>query len=214
MTTWTADPPGARWDGGAAHLSHDAAVSDPRRLADLDLPLDLVQAAMRAGDRQARRTTRFDPPMMEGLLRWAATTTALRELLEPSGWTWDDPRNLSRTIHPGGEFAVVVTTGDDGVGLPERDPGTRHVKGSATEWAILGHQLPLPGPVELASEQLTLFDSAELSSPGGPARTWFLLFHVLPGTIRMELSLPRSFEDGRLTRWQERILLPEIDRAP
>ena len=41
--------------------------------------------------------------------------------------------------------------------------------------------------------------------------TWFLLLHRAGAEVRCELSLPSLLsEDGRITRWQERIMLPPI----
>ena len=44
-----------------------------------------------------------NPDIMEGLTRWARTNRFLREELIPLGWRFDNPRNLPRTIHPGGQ---------------------------------------------------------------------------------------------------------------
>ena len=41
--------------------------------------------------------------------------------------------------------------------------------------------------------------------------TWFLLLHRAGSEVRCELSLPSQISaDGRITRWQERIMLPSI----
>src|SRR3546814_20310676 len=41
--------------------------------------------------------------------------------------------------------------------------------------------------------------------------TWFLLIHRAATEVRCELSLPSQISpDGRITRWQERIMLPSI----
>jgi hypothetical protein len=41
--------------------------------------------------------------------------------------------------------------------------------------------------------------------------TWFLLLHRSDREIRSELSLPSAMSpDGRITRWQERIILSVI----
>lgn len=188
--------------------SPSVRVSGPERLVDLGVTADLLTDALREGDRLARRTSTYDPPILEGLLRWASSTRLLREALVPLGWTFDNPRNLARTIAPRHDIAIVVTTGDDGVGDPNREPGTRHAKGSATEWAIIGGQLTFGGP----SHDQPGLPFAELVS--GPMQTWFLLFAVVGETLRSELSLPRSYEDGRLLRWRERIMLPQVHRLP
>ena len=89
-------------------LMADEAVD---RLAELGLSVDLVERVVRRADAEASFCTPLDPPIMEGLTRWGRTNRFLREELIPPGWSFDNPRNLPRTIHPSGEFAIVATTG-------------------------------------------------------------------------------------------------------
>src|SRR3546814_20008010 len=64
----------------------------------------------------------------------------------------------------------------------------------------------------------TLFRSRDLPGPDMPhvrgddgPLTWFLLIHRAATEVRCELSLPSQISpDGRITRWQERIMLPSI----
>jgi hypothetical protein len=180
----------------------------PERLADLDLSVHTIDVALRKADAATHAGSALDPPIMEGLNRWGLTTRYLRESLVAAKWSFDNPRNLARTIHPSGDFAVVVTTGDESTGLPHRTPGPKHPKGFATELAVLGNnQLALDlGPLVPTFRQ----DRAPAASP---PRTWFLLFYADLDVFRTEVSLPECFADGRITKWAERILLPPIPRA-
>ena len=182
-------------------LVGDVAVD---RLADLGLSVDLVERVVRQADAEVSMCTELDPPILAGLTRWAKTSRFLREELIPDGWTYDNPRNLARTIHPSGEFAIVAATGDELTGLADVLPGTRYRKGDATIAAVE------------ANEQLA-FDFPDLdvtdSVAGTPAiLTWVLLFHADEDEFRVELSLPDRIEDGRITRWAERIILPPFPR--
>ena len=186
-----------------------AQLSGPDRLATLDLSMDVIGQALRRADAESDTCSALDPPILEGLLRWARATRFLREALIPAGWSQDNPRNLARTIHPSGEFAVVLATGDEWTGRAEYQAGPRHARGYATEQAIYTNgQLAFDfGPL------------AHLAPPGryrglGELRTWFLLFHAEQDVFRLELSLPEAFDGGRITRWTERILLPDIPRLP
>ena len=85
----------------------------PERLADLDLSVHTISVALRKADAATNAGSDLDPPIMEGLNRWGLTTRYLREALVAAQWSFDNPRNLARTIHPSGDFAVVVTTGDE-----------------------------------------------------------------------------------------------------
>lgn len=177
------------------------------RLGQLGLNVELIERVIRRADAEASMCTPLDPPGMEGLTRWGKTNRFLREELVPAGWRFDNPRCLPRTIHPGGEFAIVATTGDDLTGLLELLPNTKHPKGAATVRAVE------------ANEQLTLdFGDFDFGGPGDQGEdaagmlTWLLLFHVNEDGFRAELSLPDAIVDGRITSWAERIILPLFPR--
>jgi hypothetical protein len=163
---------------------------------------------VRRADAEAAFCTPLDPPIMEGLTRWARTNRFLREELVPLGWRFDNPRNLPRTIHPGGQFAIVATTGDDVTGLAGLLAGLlagpKYAKGYATARAVE------------VNEQLTL-DFGDFGPGDLPPRdhllTWLLLFHTGDDGFHVELSLPDRIDDGRITRWAERILLPVFPRG-
>lgn len=177
------------------------------RLAELGLTIELIERVVRRADAEASMCTALDPPMMEGLTRWGRMNRFLREELIPAGWRFDNPRNLPRTIHPSGEFAIVAATGDELTGLAGLLPTTKYLKGDATVQAIV------------INEQLTLdFDDF---APGpddipvggsGEMLTWFMMFHTEEEAFRVELSLPNAITDGRITSWAERIILPVFPR--
>jgi hypothetical protein len=171
------------------------------RLAELGLSVEIIERVVRRADAEAAACTALDPPIIEGLTRWGRTTRYLREELVPLGWTFDNPRNLARTIHPSGQFAIVAATGDELTGLANLLPTTKHVKGYATVHAV-----------EANFEQLSLFDIGPRSDDAGDLLTWLLLFHSDEDEFRAELSLPTQIIDGRITGWAERIVLPPFPR--
>lgn len=184
-------------------------ISGADRLPELGLTVDVVAAALAAADRESGHCSDLDPPILEGLLRWGRATRALREQLVPRGWTYDNPNNLARTIHPSGDFAVVVATGDEGTGLPSSGAGPRHARGFATEQAIHAN-----GQLSFEFGALIQLTTSGRATGLGHLQTWFLLYHATPEVFRTELSLPQGFERGRITEWTERILLPPLPRAP
>ncbi|HEY1628052.1 MAG TPA: hypothetical protein VGG16_30110 [Streptosporangiaceae bacterium] len=174
------------------------------RLAELGLSIGLIERVVRRADADVATFTELDPPIMLGLTRWGRVSRYLREELVPEGWTYDNPRNLARTIHPSGEFAIVAATGDELTGLEGLLPTTRYRKGDATVQAVA------------VNEQLT-FDfgddfTADVTSAARALLTWFLLFFEDEAEIRVELSLPDGIEDGRITSWAERIIMPSFAR--
>src|SRR5580692_11294765 len=176
------------------------------RLAELGLSIGLIERVVRRTDADVSTFTAFDPPIMLGLTRWGRISRYLREELVLQGWTYDNPRNLARTIHPSGEFAIVAATGDELTGLADLLPTTRYRKGDATVQAVA------------VNEQLT-FDfgdtfTADITADVGAMLTWILLFFEDEAGFRVELSLPDGIEDGRITSWAERIILPPFPRYP
>jgi hypothetical protein len=171
------------------------------RLAELGLTVEMIERVVRRADAEASTCTALDPPIMEGLTRWGRTNRYLREELVPAGWTFDNPRNLARTIHPSGQFAIVAATGDELTGLANLLPTTKYVRGDATAHAVQAN-----------FEQLTLFDLGPHDDDAGELLTWFLLFHSDEDEFRAELSLPTQIIEGRITGWAERIVLPPFPR--
>jgi hypothetical protein len=186
-------------------LVEDKAVN---RLRELGLSVDIIERVIRRADAEASTFTAFDPPIMEGLTRWGRTSRFLREELVPWGWTYDNPRNWARTIHPSGEFAIVAATGDEltGVAGPGVLPTTKYRKGDATIRAVEANE-------QLAFDfgDLDLFTAAPHAARGG-ILTWVLLFYSDEHEFRVELSLPDGIEDGRISSWAERIILPPFPR--
>ena len=176
------------------------------RLAELGLTVEQIERAIRRAEAEASMCTPLDPPIMEGLTRWGRTNRFLREELDAAGWTYDNPRNLPRTIHPSGEFAIVATTGDI-LGLPEVLPRTKYPKGFATAQAV-----EVNGQLALDFGDFDLGHQGERPSDARELLTWLLLFEITDRGIQIELSLPDAIDDGWITSWAERIILTPFPR--
>lgn len=182
------------------------------RLAELGLSVELIERVIRRADAEASTCTSLDPPILEGLTRWGRTTRFLREELIPAGWGYDNPRNLARTIHPSGQFAIVVTSGDELTGvagqLGQADlrPATKYPKGYATVRAVEHNE-----QLTLDFDDFHLPEDARATDPGA-LLTRLLMFHIEEDGFRVELSLPDAIVDGRITSWAERIILPVFPR--
>lgn len=143
------------------------------------------------------------PPFAIGIAAWMEAVAALREGLLPLGWTRSDEKNYALVIHPDGSMAINVASGDTGTGIPTAAVSNRAPKGVSTADAISVNQLQL----EL---DLPVPDMPHVRGDEGPL-TWFLLLHRSDAEVRCELSLPSQISaDGRITRWQERIMLPTV----
>jgi hypothetical protein len=177
------------------------------RLAELGLKPEMLELALLGANAEARTYTELDPPNMQGMARFSRTVRLLREQLVPLGWTYDNPRNLARTLSPDRRVALIATLGDAATGHPEIVPSTRYEKGIATAEAITRNFVQLSLPIDLA-------DGDPLDADDGGTTTWVLLYHVTEVEIRAELSLPDSMVDGYIDTWLERIVLPSVALQP
>lgn len=177
------------------------------RLAELGLDPDIFEVALRGADAEARTHTELDPPNMPGMARYARTVRLLREQLVPQGWTYDNPRNLARTVSPDRRLAIIATLGDAATGIAHVTPSTRYEKGLATVEAVSRNFVQLALPFDLGDE-----DPVDVSADG--ITTWVLLYNVTDDEIRCELSLPDSMIDGYIDTWIERIILPAVPLEP
>jgi hypothetical protein len=179
------------------------------RLAQLGLSVEVIERVVRRADADVSTFTEFDPPIMLGLTRWGRISRYLREELVPRGWSYDNPRNLARTIHPGGEFAIVAATGDELTGVTGLLPTTKYRKGDATVQAVaINEQLTFDFGDGFTGDGFT----GDVTGEAGGMLTWILLFFEDETEFRVELSLPDGIEDGRITSWAERIILPPFRR--
>jgi len=173
------------------------------RLAALGLTQEMLLHATRRWHVAWSSFTPNHPPFGIGIAAWMEAVAALRETTMPKGWVRSDERNYALVISPDGGMAINVATGDIGTGQPDANPSNKAPKGVSTADAISINQvqleLPLPVP-----------ELPPVRSGDGPL-TWFLLLHRTMDEIRSELSLPREMSvDGRITRWQERIILSAV----
>jgi hypothetical protein len=181
--------------------------SDPNevhlRLADLGLN---EEALLHAAERWHVSWSSFTPnhpPIGVGISAWTEAVAALREQLLPRGWIRSDEKNYALVIHPDRTMAINVATGDFGTGQVHAVPSNKAPKGISTADAISMNQQQL----EL---NLPVPDMPHVRGEEGPL-TWFLLLHRSADEIRSELSLPSAMSaDGRITRWQERIIISSI----
>jgi hypothetical protein len=173
------------------------------RLAELGLKAEMLEFALRGADAEARMYTPLDPPNMQGMARYSRTVRLLREQLLPFGWSYDNPRNLARTVSPDRQVAIIATLGDAATGVPDVRPSTRYEKGIATVEAVSRNFLQLTLPIDLG-------DEGPIDADADGMATWMLLYHVTESEIRAELSLPDSMVDGFIDTWVERILLAPI----
>ena len=173
------------------------------RMASLGLTVEPLLHAARRWYLSGISFTANHPSFGIGIAAWMEAVAALRDGLLPISWTRSDEKNYALVVHPDGSMAINVATGDAGTGLPTANVSNKAPKGVSTADAISVNQVQL----EL---DLPVPDIPHIRGDEGPL-TWFLLLHRAGTEVRSELSLPSQISpDGRITRWQERIMLPFV----
>ena len=177
------------------------------RLAGFGLSVEILQEAVQAGHLGFTSCTELDSPIARGITAWNSTLRRLREMLIPTGWKWDNAQNFSHTFSTESKINILVATGDKGTGLVDWHPRTKSPKGRLTELAI-SHN------IQLAFEGFISKEESERRSLSVYGTTWIFLTYITATKVRAELSLPSSIEDGHISAWKERIILPQIEVAP
>ena len=180
-----------------------------RRLAELEIPLEVLTHAIWVGHTKGDFATTAHPRTYHGLVVWGELTGELRGGLLGLGvgWQLDDTDNIARAISPDGKVIIVAVRGNEHTGMRSKyeQLSTRRPRGNAGVRIIkMNTQL-----------ELTLQDGAsdrDRDLVGNLGGTWFLLYNRVGDFVRSELSFARSVKnDGKLLKWKERLILPDID---
>ncbi|MDB4916815.1 MAG: hypothetical protein JWM95_4459 [Gemmatimonadetes bacterium] len=169
------------------------------------LSIKLLSEALRDGQRAADFRTNASPVYGPGQIAHIETNETLRLSLMLHGWTLDNEMNIPRIVSPDGTVVLTSTTGNARTGLPRSPEGkeaqTKKPRG--------------PGARRIIRQNVQRsLEGMEVEDEKPKALIWYLLYHRVPNTdiLRSELSHAVSVNDaGDLIRWQERLLLPEID---
>lgn len=177
-----------------------------RRLAELDLNVEELREAVRAGLLERLACTGYDPLSAPGYELWRLASRRLREvkIVGPDpDWRPVNERGQPLVVNPVKRIAVTVSSGSEQTGNGDRDrpPRTKNPKGQVTTDLVE------------VNRQLLLFQNhpSAIRTPKAKDRaTWFLLIHVDGSTARCELSLPRAMSDGYIVDWHERLMLEPV----
>lgn len=175
------------------------------RLSEIGVELEVLNEALRNGHNGAAQVTAVHPKTAAGTYRWYETVASLRNSLVLEGWEQTDYRNAPRIVNPEGSISVMVATGNNKTGTKET-PSNATAKGVMTQRDIWNNK---------DSEQQVIQEVIEIIESQTPI-TWVLLYFYSQqfNHIRAELSRPSSDgidEQGFITKWEERIILPVMD---
>jgi hypothetical protein len=182
-------------------------VTVTERLYDLGVKLEVFRNAVEFGMTYASECTAHDPPSLPGILTWGKTIRFLRDQLVPQGWEPDNAQNYATVVHPTHAYAIAAAGGDAHTGKADETPSTRSEKGPATKQAVALNQLAFAD----------ISESFRRIERPTPKQTWLLLYFYDKDAeqTRMELSLPSDInDDGYVTGWRERLILPPLFNTP
>src|SRR5260221_7170676 len=173
-------------------------------LGELELRFEFLRDAMGSGENARDSCTPNDPQSAPGYFSYAHTTRRLAELLIPLSWTRRDVDGLALIVSPSDDVAIIISSGDEGTGIPNHPVRSRYPKGPATKMAVEQNR------------QLDLFPRAiQDQNQPGPWRTWLLLRRRAEDSLYSELSLPHEVgEDDHVVEWTRRIILEPISFKP
>ncbi|WP_143233404.1 hypothetical protein [Actinomyces ruminis] len=191
-----------------------------QQLTAMGLDADLLAESCHEGLQAAiNQHTPFDPVIAFGFEHWAKTVSAVRKYLDICGWQAHDRANAPRSVSPEGLVAIAAMGGNANTGNPDKRPANARSRGpvfrnevddnAALSHIQLVHQLVLD-----LSEGVTT--AAAAAARGISRRTWILLYYWdrSENVLRCELSLPVACDDGVITQWHTRIILPEAPLEP
>lgn len=196
-------------------FTDEAAVD---RLTQLGLIPEDFFRAVRAALTAFRNCDDDHPPYFPGINAHAQAVHSLRQGLRPRGWERQMHGGVALTVDPARGIALGVTTGDENTGDPNASPRTKNRKGSGTESVVIQNtrQLELFGPTIPQIVPPSGPDVAKLSINGREYTTFYLMYRLAENSdlVKLEVSMPKAFDDGWIVSWQERILLPDLDLKP
>lgn len=184
-------------DGPIIHEGRSALY----KLGTMGLSIDSMREAVRRGEVARADATANDPINAAGHDAYRHRVRALRDIFGPVDWKRLEIHGLELLAKADGQTAIMTKGGDQGVGLASAHPQpNKEIREGAA--ATMNATLPLFKVEWLGAQDV----------PRPQREIWILLVYTSPVVVRSELSLGSEIDQrGRIARWFERIILPDID---
>lgn len=171
------------------------------RLGTLGLDLDGMVEIVRIGERARAEATANDPLTAGGFDAYRYRVRGLRDRYGATGWTVARPNGVELAVSPNGTWSILTRAGDAGVGIRGGDPQPKGEIGGGTAALVDGGSPLLFAPEWLQAQHIARPEH----------ETWMFLVYSSAFVVRAELSLGTETDTGRVSRWFERIILPDLD---
>ncbi|MBU1287911.1 MAG: hypothetical protein KJ871_09325 [Alphaproteobacteria bacterium] len=180
-------------------------IERDQQLKSMGLSHAVLAEAFEYGAREHATCTDNDPPGAANTMVYFRTTRRLRELLGVYGWEKCNQDNQASVVNRDLGLRIVVTTFDDALGNPDKQPKNRNEKRSAAEKRVRCNKTGwLPG---LPAPQLEDVSKDSL-------QTWILAVHVGEEDVKAELLLPLNCLGGIYCEFDSRIYLTGPSSEP
>lgn len=178
---------------------HTDAMAQARLMQlGFERPQD-VREALQDGRAAARSAmTPYHPASYAGMRMWGETTASLAHLAGDYGWEHETFYGVDLVAHHAHGVAVIVTSGDGATGDEKYQPQVRYERREVITRLV-------------NAESPTLWDVQRQTLAWD---VWFLLHCIERDGVGVPAELSRPAEvnnDGFVTRFAERVLIPSFD---
>lgn len=180
-------------------------------LERMNISLPDLQESLERGEIAAGNTDENHPKTAAGFYRWSETNASIRRSHTSSGqWSRSNPSGRPLIESKEANYALIACGGDAATGT-EAISNVARKKGPATEAAHRGQapQMQLSLFVELPQASGQDVGIPDANQP--PTGEWLLLYYRDKEDLRAEVSLPAGFNDGFVTGWVVRVILPTTE---
>lgn len=196
--------------GAPSSFSFDPSEGSFPTLDSLGIEQTVLMDAVRLGVVRASDITSFHPTTARGFVQWSETVASLRQDLDGRGWKISNPKNSPRVTSPDGQTSIMVIGGNENTGVSlDLTPQVARRRGPSTQSAVESND-PINDRGLRGGIQGVLDIVLEMPRTWQQPQNWVLLYHwsSKDPVIRAELSLPTAIDEGMITSWGPRILLP------
>lgn len=169
------------------------------RLSALHITNKDIEAAGIAGVMVRLNATDNNTKSGPGISEWDTFNKTLRDLCCGSFWTKYQEQGIEGIISIDKRIRIIPSSGNAATGNPAQPSSNRNPKGIRT--------------IELVQNTIqgSLFNGYSNQSDDDEIETYILLYYHSDKKLKLELSKPSQIQNGKITAWDERIILNTVE---
>ncbi|MGE3683085.1 MAG: hypothetical protein AB7G93_15290 [Bdellovibrionales bacterium] len=186
-------------------LVHKKTNAIRTQLDKLGLSIEILSETIRRSELRRRQFSGLHPRIVAGIVCWGEKIAALRDMLSPAGWIYDESGGLPKVISPDGKVAIGALSGDECTGNSSKDPRSRYKRGSQTVQLVYNNRQQLAWSDRELGIEPTSLEARKF-------QMWVLVTYSDGDLVRAEVSMPTFIGDnGHVEDFSERIILPVVN---